>query len=423
MYFVKSVLLKEIAYFEMGQSPDSHYVSDAEIGVPFLQGCAEFGAVTPAHTFYCSKAKKLCEPNDVLISVRAPVGAINKADRVYCIGRGLSAVRFKSGTLSNLGWHLLSYWAKNLRRYAQGSTFEAIGKADLENLEVYNFSYDEQQKIAEILDTIDEAISQTEKLIAKLKQVKTGMLHDLLTCGLDENGKLRDRIAHPELFKDSGIEAIGLIPKDWEVETLENLIVGGISNGFFKKPELVGSGYRLINVLDLYQDFGININRVEKVNASVKEYSKYSVEYGDCFFTRSSLTLSGIAHCNIILDLPELAIFECHLMRIRPNQSKVVPEFLALWCRSNFAKQFFMGRAKQVTMTTISQPDIAPLPVLVPPKPEQEIIIFALNSQDISIQQEEAYLDKLKQQKKGLMHDLLTGKIRVNLDKVGDNSP
>ena len=67
-----------------------------------------------------------------------------------------------------------------------------------------------------MLDTVDEAIAKTEAVIAKLKQVRAGMLHDLLTRGLDEHGQLRDPVAHPEQFQDS---PLGLIPKDWEVRT------------------------------------------------------------------------------------------------------------------------------------------------------------------------------------------------------------
>lgn len=74
---------------------------------------------------------------------------------------------------------------------------------------------DEQHRIVEILDTIDETIAHTEALIAKLKQIRVGLLHDLLTRGLDEEGRLRDAIARPEQFKDS---PLGRIPKDWEVD-------------------------------------------------------------------------------------------------------------------------------------------------------------------------------------------------------------
>ncbi|MEH1875129.1 restriction endonuclease subunit S [Nostoc sp.] len=216
---------------------------------------------------------------------------------------------------------------------------------------------------------------------------------------------MREVLVKNEEFKDS---AIGRIPKDWEVKTLRELSVSGISNGFFKKPELVGSGYPLVNVFDLYQDFGIDLSLVERVNATEKEQSKYAIQPGDCFFTRSSLVLSGIAHCNIIRSLPEAALFECHLMRVRPDKNKVIPEFLALWCRSSWAKKFLMSRAKQVTMTTISQPDIAPLPVPLPSKKEQEGIAEILDTVDDTIARTSSLIIKLKQTKAGLLQDLLT---------------
>ena len=89
----------------------------------------------------------------------------------------------------------------------------------------------EQRRIAEILDTLDEAIRKTEQVIAKLQQMKQGLLHDILTRGIDDNGELRDPDRHPEQFKDS---PLGRIPRGWEVRPLKDLSVGGISNGVFK---------------------------------------------------------------------------------------------------------------------------------------------------------------------------------------------
>ena len=68
-----------------------------------------------------------------------------------------------------------------------------------------------------MLDTVDEAIAKTEAVIAKLRQVRAGLLHDLLTRGLDQNGELRDPIAHPEQFHDS---PVGRIPKNWRARLL-----------------------------------------------------------------------------------------------------------------------------------------------------------------------------------------------------------
>lgn len=106
----------------------------------------------------------------------------------------------------------------------------------------------EQRRIAEILDAADEAIRQTERLIAKLKAIKVGLLHDLLTRGLDEHGYLRDPQAHPEQFKDS---PLGRIPKEWKIQPLKNLC--DLLNGLAFKPED-------------WSEFGLPIIRIQNLN-------------------------------------------------------------------------------------------------------------------------------------------------------------
>ena len=83
------------------------------------------------------------------------------------------------------------------------------------------FPKPEQARIAEVLDTVDEAIHSTEQVIAKLDQVKRGLLHDLLTRGIDDNGEIRDPVRHPEQFKDS---PLGRIPKAWEILAVSKLL-------------------------------------------------------------------------------------------------------------------------------------------------------------------------------------------------------
>ncbi|MEI6444995.1 MAG: hypothetical protein WCO29_18165 [Nostocales cyanobacterium ELA583] len=110
-----------------------------------------------------------------------------------------------------------------------------IAKDDLEN---------QLNRIAEILDTIDEAIAQTSSIIAKLKQIKAGLLHDLLTRGLDENGELRDA-GHPEQFKDS---PLGRIPKDWEIGKLRDFYSIPARNGLYKPAKFYGKGVLMIHI-------------------------------------------------------------------------------------------------------------------------------------------------------------------------------
>ncbi len=283
-------------------------------------------------------------------------------------------------------------------------------------------NFEQQQKIAKILSTVDNLIEKTQTLIEKYTAIKQGMMADLFTRGIDmttgdtsnsKGGKLRPSVEEaPELYKQT---ELGWVPKEWEIRSIEDVSLGGFKNGYFKDPKLVGSGMKLINVSELYQDYGIDITteKVERIKVSRKDYEKYKVEIGDIFFTRSSLVLEGIAKSNIVRVLPEEAVFECHVMRLKPDQSQVAPEFLAIYTGMSAARSYLMSMAKQVTMTTIAQPDMVGLPIPIPTLDEQEKVIQQLNAIEELIVKENAEMKKNKAIKKGLMQDLLTGKVKV----------
>ena len=301
---------------------------------------------------------------------------------------------------------------KDIQSFIVGGTRSKLNQSALRAITLsLPKSKPEQTKIAEILSTVDRALEQTDALIAKQQRIKTGLMQDLLTRGIDANGNLRTEQTHE--FKDS---PLGRIPVEWDVLHLKDVSIGGAQNGFFKKPELVGFGCKLINVSEIYQDFGIDTNnrKVERVDVTPKNLKKYGVTNGDVFFTRSSLVLEGIAHCNIINKVYEPTVFECHVMRIRPNLSKIEPSFLALYCQSHLARIFLMSRAKHVTMTTISQPELESLHVPVPRSMnEQKLILNAIQAVESTLRQNQNDKAKLKNLKTSLMQDLLTGRKRV----------
>jgi len=197
----------------MGQSPPSAYVFEGlDDGLPFLQGNAEFGEPFPSPIFSCAAPAKVGQAGSVLISVRAPVGAVNLADRDYCIGRGLAAIlprRYPPTFIAAA----VNKRSGELARVSQGTTFEAIGKRELHNLEVYSPELPVAAKIAEVLDTLDAAIRGTEAVVAKLRAMKQGLLHDLLTRGIDANGDLRP--PHPEAPHLYHHTPLGWLPKEW----------------------------------------------------------------------------------------------------------------------------------------------------------------------------------------------------------------
>jgi type I restriction enzyme S subunit len=354
---------------------------------------------------------------DVVLTTEAPLGNVAQIpdERRYILSQRAILLRANDAELCNdyLKHYLTSDLFQTLmRQQSSGTTATGIQRARLETLPInFPISKREQTEIAAILSTVDRAIEQTGALIAKQQHIKTGLMQDLLTLGIDEHGNLRSEQTHA--FKDS---PLGRIPMEWSTAPMRSVAHGGAQNGYFKKPELVGSGYKLINVSEIYQPFGIDtdLEKVERIAASQNDLKNYGASEGDLFFTRSSLVLGGIAYCNILRQVNEPTLFECHVMRIRPNKSKIVPEFLALFCQSHIARLFLMSRAKHVTMTTISQPELESLNVPVPSSTEeQRAIVNAILSSDAVTRRNEIQRDKLISLKTALMQDLLTGKKRV----------
>ena len=400
---LESFRLSDIAHVEMGQSPDSRYVvEDPFQGHPFLQGNAEFGAVYPEPKFGCFRPAKMCKIGDVLISVRAPVGAINLADQDYCIGRGLAAIRVRGVEPSLLG-EVIARQSAALRRVAQGTTFEAINKNDLLSLSLSLPPRSDWPQLTQILDTLDTAIRETESIIAKLKAVKQGLLHDLLTRGIDANGELRPRQAEaPHLYKQS---PLGWIPADWDVQALEKITATPICYGIVQVFEYVPTGVSVLAIKDLLGDYETGVHRTaRRIDAA---YPRSRVRPGDVLLSiKGTIGRIGLVpeyfYGNISRDIA----------LIRPT-SAVRPGYLTQMLRSPFGQ---MTIALAQVGTTRAEISIAPLrkvEISFPTVDEQERIESALESVDTRLGNERAKFYKLQSQKIGLMDDLLTGRVRV----------
>ncbi|MBU5437153.1 restriction endonuclease subunit S [Tissierella sp. MSJ-40] len=131
-----------------------------------------------------------------------PVGDVNINNIKSCIGRGLGAIRQIAKSHFKYIFYILQVYQNELKKFSQGSTFEAINSLDLKALKIVVPPLQEQQKKASILSSVDEQIEITDNLIEKTKELKKGLMQKLLTKG----------IGH-ERFKDT---EIGRIPEDWE---------------------------------------------------------------------------------------------------------------------------------------------------------------------------------------------------------------
>lgn len=162
--------LEDISNITMGQSPDSDFVNTEKIGTPFLQGNAEFTNKYPIEKYWCTKPQKIANPTDILLSVRAPVGAINIANKKFCIGRGLSAISFNCNKL--FGKYNLEFNLFQLIKKSQGSTFSSINKKDISEVILFIPCLEEQTKIADFLSAFDRKLENQKAQLEHWKQIK-----------------------------------------------------------------------------------------------------------------------------------------------------------------------------------------------------------------------------------------------------------
>lgn len=207
---------------------------------------------------------------------------------------------------------------------------------------------------------------------------------------------------------------VGWIPEKWECQNLRRVAYKGLVNGIFKRPHEYGSGTLLVNVIDTYRGLVIDPTNLGRVRTSLNEIERYANQHGGLFFVRSSLKLEGVGNCGVLLDDQTQSVFECHLIRFRPDLNKVDPLFVAYLCRSSNIWKQMLAFAQTTTMTTLPQSCLERCLLPIPPPPEQKKIAEILSTWDEAIEQTRNLIDAKKRRKKALMQQLLTGKKRLS---------
>jgi type I restriction enzyme S subunit len=395
--------LGSIAQITMGQSPDSKHYSTEENGLPFLQGCAEFGARSPRNLLFCSQTKKTAQLGSILFSVRAPVGRINIADRDYIIGRGLAAIKGIDVEQTYLE-HYLKHEEAKFRNASQGSTFEAINSKELNDWSIiYPTDRNEQAAIAEILSAVDRAIEQTEALIAKQQRIKTGLMQDLLTRGIDEHGNLRSEKTHK--FKDS---PLGRIPAEWKVRTLK--AAGAWYSG--GTPSRANEGFWNGNIpwvspKDM-KCFDI-ADTIDRITGRAMRSASALIPEGSVLLVVRGMILD---HALPICCTTRSMAFNQDVKAIITS-ADVISRFLAYWFVANERRVLkFVTTATHGTKR-LDMSDLHSINVGLPEKDEQLRIVSRLDQQQSQARIITMHLEKLGSLKAALMQDLLTGKKRV----------
>ena len=219
---------KHASQIVMGQSPPSDTYQDEPVERPFLQGNAEFGRSSPTPKWYCDAAPKVVEAGALLLSVRAPVGALNGADQTYGIGRGLCGVVANPDRLEQrFAWWTLHVTRRALEPLAVGSTYDAVSAAEVGELCLPLPPLDEQRAIAAYLDReterIDALVAKKRLLIERLEEYRTALITRTVTRGLPPEAARAAGLDPSPRLKPSGVEWLGDVPEHWEVRRLRTL--------------------------------------------------------------------------------------------------------------------------------------------------------------------------------------------------------
>lgn len=167
MYPIKK--LQDCATIIAGQSPESKYYNSTGEGIPFFQGKADFGELYPKVRVYCSSPTKIAQYNDILLSVRAPVGPTNLSPGTVCIGRGLAAIRPDDSLDLKYLLYYFRYFETQLSAKGTGTTFKAINQKLIKNLEIPIPPLNEQSRV---VAHIEELFSELDKAVDTLKTTK-----------------------------------------------------------------------------------------------------------------------------------------------------------------------------------------------------------------------------------------------------------
>lgn len=311
----------------------------------------------------------------------------------------------RSGVDRNYLHHLLSATLDDLAGQSHGTTMKHIKRSDLLLFVVAVASVVDQRYIADVLDTVDKAIQSTERLVAKLERIAEGLLAELLTAGIDSSGRLRDPVWQPRQFTQT---SLGMLPSTWAVVECKDATSAPIGYGIVQAGEYVADGVCVLMIRDLGGDFRTGLHRTSSsIDAA---YARSRVEPGDVLLSvKATIGRTGVVpewyRGNISRDIA----------RLRPAPS-CRPEFLRMLFSSRLGHRLLAQAVVGTTRAEVSIGVLRKVLIPLPPLDEQDRMIEAVDSLDRALGAQREALAKLGLVKRGLIDDLLTGRVGVGAD-------
>lgn len=350
----------------------------------------------------------LIDSGDLIFSWSATLKVVIWRDGPAVLNQHLFKVVPKTDVNKKLLRQILDFNMEKLAGQSQGSTMKHVTRKELSKFRVaLPKEPNHQKRIAAILETVDEAIEQTEALIGKYEQVKAGMMQDLLTRGMTPDGKLRpSRDKAPGLYQET---PIGWIPKDWDAALLDTLADRRSGHTPSKShPDYWNGGVKWVSLADSYRLDKLYISDTDNQISALGLQNSSAV-----LLPADTVIMSRDAGVGKSAILGESMAVSQHFMAWVCGE-KIDALFLYYWLQ--FKKRMFENIAMGSTILTIGLPYFKKMKIGAPiDVAEQCRIAGRLRQVDANLNCEKDHLQKLRQQKSGLMQDLLTGKVPVKV--------
>lgn len=375
-------LLKDVAIIIAGQSPDSKYYNTKGEGLPFFQGKADFGVLYPKIRTYCSQPTKIAEKDDILLSVRAPVGPTNLSPGKVCIGRGLTAIRPSSRICLKYLLYFFRYYEVQLQESGTGTTFKAITQNVIKNIEVPVPDLYEQErivsKIEELFSGLDASVAELQTAKEKLKIYRQAVLKEALE---------------------------GDYPCVWHKERAT-----AFSGYAFKSKKYSSNGRYVVvkigNVKPFRFDFSRDLTKTSEIDDNI--LNKYLLKKGDCLITMTgSRGKRDYGYVAMVEDQDNYLLNQ-RVSALRFDDSVALPKFYEYVLSSpQYRNQFFSYETGNVGQGNVGIKALTEPKVICPTLKTQEAIIQSIEFRLSLCDSIEQTIDTSLQQAEALRQSIL----------------
>jgi type I restriction enzyme S subunit len=391
---------------------NSTFFNDEKVGLPLIRIRDLLNS--SQETYYSGKYSNafIIYDGDILVGMDGDFHIVKWKNSASLLNQRILKIEKKKNSQIDIDYlfYYLQPFLLHIHNITAATTVKHLSSYDIINARKKFPPLPQQQKISKILSTCDEVIEKTEAAIAKYQAIKQGMMHDLFTRGIDvTTGKLRPKQEEaPHLYKES---ELGWIPKEWEVKKLEDLCNEkpkyGINAAAVEfNPKLP----TYLRITDINEDG--EFSKIGRKCVDNQYSNQYILQKGDLVFARTGAT---VGKTYLYKEEDGLLVYAGFLIKVTPNSKVLNSNFLKFLTETGYYNNWVLLMSQRSGQPGINGAEFGVLKIPTPNIDEQNLISSKILGCQIKIQTEQSALLKYQQIKAGLMQDLLSGTVEVEV--------